>query len=125
MDEYMISPQTLRIVEGQAREVRQTPYGSVGILFRGEGLEAVWVCKQQEAIDPEWFSQDRVDLLVVLQGQLKVEFADSDLQPCILQPGDLLILPAQTSCRAYRWPREAEQATIFLAIYPQHTAQLH
>lgn len=41
------------------------------------------------------------------------------------EPGDMLILPAQTACRAYRWPREAEQATIFLAIYPQQAAQSH
>ncbi len=125
MDKHTASPRTFRIVEGQAQEVQRTPYGSVGTLFRGEGLEAVWVCKQQEAIDPEWFSQDGVDLLVVLQGQLKVEFAHPDFSPCILQPGDLLILPAQTACRAYRWPREAEQATIFLAIYPQHAVQSH
>lgn len=125
MDTLTTFPQIFRIGEGQAQQVRQTSYGSVGTLFRGEGLEVVWVCKQQEAIDTEWFSQSGVDLLVVLQGQLKVEYARTDLQPCILQPGDMLILPAQTACRAYRWPREAEQATIFLAIYPQQATQSH
>lgn len=46
-------PHRFRIVEGQAQQVRQTPYSSVGTLFRGEGLEVVWVCKQQEAIAPD------------------------------------------------------------------------
>lgn len=125
MDKYTISPRIFRIAEGQAQEVQQTPYGSVGTLFSREGVEMVWVCKQHEAIDPAWFSQEMVDLLVVLQGQLKMEFAHPDFQSCILQPGDIVILPPQTPCRAYRWPREAEQATIFLAIYPQHTVQSH
>lgn len=62
----------------------------------------VWVCKQQEAGDPGWFSQDGVDVLVVLEGQLHVEFAHPDFPPALLQPGDLLILPAQTACRAWR-----------------------
>lgn len=70
-----------------------------------------------------WFSQDGVDLLVVLQGQLRIEFAQPDFPPYLLQPGDMLVLPANTACRAYHWPRDAEQSTIFLAVYPQRVAQ--
>jgi len=32
----------------------------------------------------------------------------------------LLVLPPDTHCRAYRWPREAEEATIFFTVYPVH-----
>ena len=125
MDRQTVSPQVYRIKQGQAKTVRQSPYGSVGTLFQGEGVEVVWVRKQQEAMDPGWFCQDGVDVLVVLEGQLRVEYADPDFPPVLLQPGDALLLPAQTACRAYRWPRETEQATVFLAVSPQHAAQVH
>jgi hypothetical protein len=120
--DHQLSPQVFHVLDGQALEVRPSPYGAVGTLFRGEGLEAVWIYKQNESIDPDWFSQDGVDLLVVLQGQLRIEFAYPGFLPYLLQPGDVLVLPARTACRAYRWPREGEEGTIFLAIYPQLTA---
>ncbi len=123
MDNRPSSPQVFHVLEGQALEVRSSPYGAVGTLFSGEGLEAVWISKQNEAIDSGWFSQDGVDLLVVLQGQLRIEFAQPDFPPYLLQPGDMLVLPANTACRAYHWPRDAEQSTIFLAVYPQRVAQ--
>ncbi len=125
MDNHPTLPRVFHVLEGQALEVQPSPYGAVGTLFRGEGLEAVWICKQNEAIDSDWFSQDGVDLLVVLQGQLRIEFAQPDFPTYLLQPGDVLVLPARTVCRAYRWPREAEQGTIFLAVYPQHVSQTH
>jgi hypothetical protein len=65
----------------------------VGTLFRGEGIEAVWVRKQGEEIDPGWFSQPTTDLLVVMHGQLRVEFEDDAKAPLIMQPGALLVLP--------------------------------
>jgi len=90
----------------------------VGKLFSGEGIEAVWVKKEAEEIDPDWFSQPMVDLILVVQGKLKMEFEHSDLSPCVLEPGDMIVLPPNTSCRAYRWPRKAEEATVFVAVYP-------
>lgn len=111
-------PRVFYIFGGDALETKRTPYGSVGQVFRGEGLEAVWVSKEGEAIDPGWFSQDRVDLIVLLQGQLRVEFEREEFASRILQVGDLLILPANTRCRAYRWPRDRKEAAVFLAVYP-------
>ena len=105
-------------LRGEALETRYTPYGSVGKLFSGEGIEAVWVCKQNEAVDPGWFSQSTVDLILVVQGQLRVEFEQQPPDDQILEPGDLLILPRKTRCRAYRWPRNRKEATVFLAVYP-------
>jgi hypothetical protein len=59
-----------------------------------------------------------VDLLVIVQGQLRVEFERQESGPLVLQTGDLLVLPPNTRCRAHRWPRERQEATIFLAVYP-------
>lgn len=112
------APRIFHILDQDALEIRRTLYGSVGRLFRGEGVEAVWVSKREEDIDPGWFSQSTVDLIVVLQGQLRVEFAQAELGPRVLAPGDLLLLPANTRCRAYRWPRDRKEATVFLAVYP-------
>ena len=111
-------PRVFRILREDALEVKHTPFGSVGKVFSGQGIEAVWVSKRDEAIDPEWFSQPAVDLIVVLQGQLRVEFEREDMAPLVLDPGDLLVLSPDTRCRAYRWPRERKEASLFLAVYP-------
>ena len=36
----------------------------------------------------------------------------------VLSVGDVLVLPPGLRCRAYRWPRDASQATVFVAAYP-------
>lgn len=56
-------------------------------------------------------------MLFVVQGQLRVEFADERLDDVLMAAGDLLVLPPAVRCRAYRWPRDAAQATVFLAAY--------
>lgn len=111
-------PRIFHFLREDALEIHPSPFGSVGKIFSGEGVEAVWVKKQSEEIDPDWFSQPMVDLIFVVKGKLKMEFEHSDLSPCVLEPGDLLVLPLNTRCRAYRWPRDAEEATVFLAVYP-------
>jgi uncharacterized cupin superfamily protein len=126
-------PHIFHLLQRDALAISAAPTGEVGTLFRGAGIEAVWVAKQGEIIDPNWFSQRTVDLILVVQGELRVEFAQADRAPVVLGAGDLLVLPADTRCRAYRWPREREEATIFFAVYPlepdastspkHHTAQ--
>lgn len=111
-------PRLFQILREEALETHDSPFGSVGTIFSGEGIEAVWVKKQSEEIDPDWFSQPMFDLIVVLKGNLKVEFERPDLSPRILEPGTLLVLPPNTRCRAYSWPRNAEEAAVFLAVYP-------
>ncbi len=120
----LTQPQIFNLIRGDALEITQSAFGSVGRLFTGQGLEAVWVKKEAEEIDPGWFSQPKVDLILVVQGQLKVEFESSDQAVRILNPGELLILPPNTRCRAYRWPREAKEGTIFLAVYPTRSAEI-
>lgn len=107
------------VFRGDARGVRDTPYGRVGEVYSGEGLEVVWVSKQAEEIDPDWFVQETVDVIVVLRGRLRVEFRDPGTGARTLDPGDVMVLPPETKCRAYRWPRDAPDPTLFLAVYPK------
>jgi hypothetical protein len=111
-------PRILRMLLGEALETSKGPMGRVGKLMRTGGIEAVCVWKVNEAKDAQWFSQPMVDLLVMIQGQLRVEFADTCLEPDVLNPGDVLVLPPETLCRAYRWPRDRQEATVFVAIHP-------
>ncbi|HTZ28734.1 MAG TPA: hypothetical protein VMC83_32340 [Streptosporangiaceae bacterium] len=73
-------------------------------------------CKQDEDIDPGWFSQLDTDVLCVVAGQLRVEFKAEPSTTLTLRQGDVLVLPPDTACRAYRWPRDSEQAAVFLAV---------
>lgn len=113
-----LTPRVFHLLDGDAIAVRTSPTGAVGTVFSGSGIEVVWVAKQEEVIDRQWFSQRTVDLLVILQGQLRVEFEQQGIGPLELNPGDLLALPPHVRCRAYRWPRDRQEATIFLAVYP-------
>ncbi len=90
----------------------------MGTVFSGQGIEMVWVSKQAEPIDENWFCSDEVDLILVVQGQLKFEFASPGLPDRVLSAGEVLVLPAGVRCRAYRWPRDAREATVFVAAYP-------
>lgn len=106
----------LRALEGEAVRVHATPYGSVGTILESDSTEVVWVRKQDEDIDPDWFSQPDTDVLCVVAGQLRVEFKAQLSTPLTLQRGDVLVLPPDTACRAYRWPRDSKQAAVFLAV---------
>ncbi len=101
----------------EAAGVRTTPFGEVGTIFSDGALEVVWVSKQGEAVDPDWFEQDQTDVLAVIHGELKVEFESPSLEDAVLGTGEVLVLPAGCRCRAYRWPRDATEATVFLAAY--------
>ena len=112
------SPRVLNVLTGEAVRTHSTAFGVVGTLFADEGIELVWVSKGDEDVDPDWFCSEQVDLIVVVRGGLKFEFESSNLSDRVLGAGDVLVLPSRTRCRAYRWPRECKEATIFLAAYP-------
>ena len=112
------SVQVFNVLRGEASQVRSTPFGDVGTVFSGRGIEMVWVSKLAEPIDENWFSSDEVDLILVIQGRLKFEFASSGQPDRVLTAGEVLVLPAGARCRAYRWPRDAREATVFVAVYP-------
>lgn len=117
-DPGILVPQVFNVLRGEAGQVRATPFGEVGTVFSGRGIEMVWVSKLAEPIYEDWFSSDEVDLILVVQGQLKFEFASPGQPDRVLSAGELLVLPAGARCRAYRWPREAQEATVFVAAYP-------
>jgi hypothetical protein len=111
------APLVLRTLAGEAAgAVRGTPYGSVGTVLDCDSTEVVWVCKQDEDIDPGWFSQPDTDVLCVVAGQLRVEFKADHGMTMTLRRGDVLVLPPDMACRAYRWPRNSAQAAVFLAV---------
>jgi nitroimidazol reductase NimA-like FMN-containing flavoprotein (pyridoxamine 5'-phosphate oxidase superfamily) len=110
--------QVFNVLRGEANHVRSTPFGDVGTVFSGRSMELVWVSKQGEPVDDSWFRMKAVDLITVVQGQLKFEFESPDHDDRVLGAGDVLVLPPKARCRAYRWPRDASQATIFVAAYP-------
>jgi hypothetical protein len=118
-----VAPQVFNVLRGEASEVRSVPFGDVGTMFSGQGIEMVWVSKLAEPIDANWFSSLAVDLILVVQGQLKFEFEWPDLPDRVLSVGEVLVLPSGLRCRAYRWPRDASEATIFVAAYPATAAR--
>jgi uncharacterized cupin superfamily protein len=115
-------PRFFRTALGEADHIRETPYGRVGMIHSDENLEVVWVSKQGEPIDPDWFSASVVDVIVVLQGQLHVEFRSHENEATVMHAGDVLVLPPGCACRAYRWPRDVAEATIFVAVYQKDAA---
>ncbi len=90
-------PQVSNILRGQASRVRSTPFGEVGTVFSGQGIEMVWVSKPAEPIDENWFSSDEADLILVVQGQLKFEFESTTQADRALRVGEVLVLPAGDS----------------------------
>src|SRR4030067_231648 len=117
MESMNDKPHIFHTLRGEAMEINHSSFGSVGKLFNGEGIEAVWVKKESEEINPDWFSQPMVDLILVVKGKLKFEVERTDLLTSVVEPGDMIVLPPETKCRAYRWPRERKGATVFLAGY--------
>jgi hypothetical protein len=117
-DESQPALQVFNVLRGEASQIRSTPFGDVGTVFSGQGIELVWVSKLGEGVDENWFSSQDVDLILVVQGQLKFEFESPDQPDRVLSVGEVLVLPAGARCRAYRWPRDARAATVFVAAYP-------
>jgi len=108
----------LNVLSGEASQIRSTPFGDVGTVFAGKDLEVVWVSKLGEPVDEHWFSSHEPDVILVVQGQLRFEFEATSQPDRVLSVGEVLMLPAETRCRAYRWPRDAREPSIFVAAYP-------
>ena len=68
----------------------------------GQGIELVWVSKLGEPVDQNWFCAADVDLILVIQGQLKFEFESSGLPDRLPGVGEVIVLPPGKRCRAYR-----------------------
>lgn len=94
----------------------ETPYGSVEDVHAGNDLEAWWILKEGEEIEPTPAVMDRDDLLYVAEGSLRLELEGRE--PFVLQAGELFVIPAGTPFRGYRWPRESRERCRFLAVAP-------
>jgi len=116
--DHDVAPQVFNVLAGEATQVKKTPFGEVGTVLAGRRMEFVWVSKYGDRIDENWFSMKEVDLIMVVQGQLKVDFEAPGRHQRVLGVGEVLVLPAGARCRAYGWPREADEPTIFVAAYP-------
>ena len=93
----------------------QTPYGSVEKVHAGADLEAWWILKDGEEIEPGPAVMDRDDLIYVAEGALQLELEGRE--PLVLQAGELFVIPAGTRFRGYRWPRDGGPCR-FLAVAP-------
>ena len=99
----------------QALSQQETPYGVVGALHTGEDLEAWWIWKDREEVEPTLSVVDRDDLLYVIRGTLRLELEDRE--PVVLEAGAFYVIPAGTLFRGYRWPRDGAPC-LFLAVTP-------
>ena len=68
----------------------------------------------------DWFCSEEVDLMIVVQGELRFEFGSPNEPAQVLSAGQVLVLPPNTRCRAYSWPRDRGDAAVFVAVYPAH-----
>ena len=105
----------VKVSTRETLERRETPYGSVGVVHDGADLQAWWIWKDDEAIDPEWNALEREDLLYVIEGTLRLELEGEP--PRDLTPGECFVIPAGRRFRGYRWPRDGAPC-LFLAVTP-------
>lgn len=94
--------------------VRQTAYGSVEHVHAGADLEAWWIFKEDEEIEPGPAVMDCDDLLYIAEGSLRLEL--DDRAPFVLHAGELFVIPAGTQFRGYSWPRAGGGRCRFLAV---------
>lgn len=106
----------LSAIRHEALEVRESPFGSVGVLHAGPELRAWWIWKEREQVDSEWTIFSREDFLYVVRGALKLELRDGD--DVVLEAGDAFVIPAGAAFRGYRWPRESDEPCLFVAVSP-------
>ena len=97
----------------QAVEQRETPFGAVGVVHDGPDLQAWWIWKDDEPVDPEWSTMENDDLLYVVEGGLRLELEGE--RPRDLGPGDCFVIPGGRRFRGYRWPRDGAPC-LFLAV---------
>ena len=109
---------TLNVIAREAAEVHESPYGSVGVLHEGPDLNAWWIWKDREEIEPDWSTLTREDFLYVVQGSLRLEFRDDPGGTLTIEAGESFVIPAGLAFRGYRWPRDSDDPCLFVAVSP-------
>jgi len=102
------------VLDREALEVTETPFGSVGVLHQGDDVNVWWIWKEREDLDPEWTIFSREDFLFVVAGTLKLELRD--VRDVVLETRDAFVIPARTAFRGYRWPRDSEEPCVFIGV---------
>lgn len=103
----------LDVVALQALSKQDSAYGAVGMLHAGPDLQAWWIWKDHEDVEPTVSVMDHDDLLFVIRGTLRLEFEARE--PVDVRSGELFVISAGTPFRGYRWPRDGEP-WLFLAV---------
>jgi mannose-6-phosphate isomerase-like protein (cupin superfamily) len=98
--------------------IRETPYGTVEVLSEGEDVTVWRIRKDGEEVDPTLARADREDVLVVVEGALRLELEGRE--PVVLEAGEAYVIPAGTPFRGYRWPRDGAPCE-FVAVAPSGT----
>jgi mannose-6-phosphate isomerase-like protein (cupin superfamily) len=96
-------------------DIRETPYGTVEDLYIGPELRAWRIHKDAEELEPSAQICTRDDALYVVEGTLRLELNDDE--PVDVPAGGLVVIPAGTRYKGYRWPRDAGPCT-FVAVAP-------
>ena len=78
-DDGVMKP--LDVIARQALSQEDSPYGAVGVLHSGSDLEAWWIWKDGEEVEPTLSVMDRDDLLYVVRGSLRLEL-EGRSPPC-------------------------------------------
>lgn len=105
----------INVNERQALSERDSPYGAIGVVHSGADLDAWWIWKDDEEVEPTFAVTDREDLLYVIQGSLRLELEGGESH--VIGAGEAYVIPAGRPFRGYRWPRDGEPC-LFLAVAP-------
>ena len=108
----------MKVIDVTARQAlskEESPYGTVGVVHSGADLEAWWIWKDDEDVEPTLAVIDREDLLYVIRGCLRLELEGGESH--VIGPGEAYVIPAGTPFRGCRWPRDGEPC-LFLAVAP-------
>jgi mannose-6-phosphate isomerase-like protein (cupin superfamily) len=103
------------VIGRQALAEDESPFGAVGVVHSGADLDAWWIWKDEEDVEPTLAVIDREDLLYVIRGSLRLEFEGGESH--VLGPGSAYVIPAGRPFRGYRWPRDGDPC-LFLAVAP-------
>jgi mannose-6-phosphate isomerase-like protein (cupin superfamily) len=103
------------VIGREALAEEQSPFGAVGVIHSGSDLDAWWIWKDGEDVEPTFAVMDREDLLFVIRGSLRLELEGGESH--VLGPGSACVIPAGKPFRGYRWPRDGAPC-LFLAVAP-------
>ena len=109
---------TMNVIDVTGRQALaedESPYGVVGVVHSGADLDAWWIWKDGEDVEPTLAVMDREDLLYVIRGSLRLELEGGESH--VLGPGSAYVIPAGRTFRGYRWPRDGDPC-LFLAVAP-------